>query len=99
MAVLVPRTRTIGVRLSAEEYSALEKYCVETGARSISDLARRAIAGFLNHATQQSVLVSTVSENAAQLRELEEKLTQLTMEIAMLKGGRQSPNGDWRSDS
>lgn len=85
MAVLIPRHRTIGVRLSEEEYAALEKFCVRSSARSISDLARSAIASFLNHEHQENVLASTVNHHAAQVRELEQKVESLCAEIALLR--------------
>lgn len=85
MAVLIPRIRTIGVRLSEDEYSSLEKFCIESGARSISDLARNAIWSFVNRANQDTALASTVNQNAAQVKDLEEKIAKLSDEIALLK--------------
>jgi|ERR1700677_4112634 hypothetical protein len=85
MAVLMPRARSISVRLSQEEFSALEKYCVASGARSISDLARSAICGLLNRASQESALVVTVHEHSALVKSLEGKIEQLTTEIGLLK--------------
>ena len=40
MTVLIPRIRSINVRLSQEEYLELERFSVASGARSISDLVR-----------------------------------------------------------
>jgi len=85
MTVLVPRHRTIGVRLSQEEYAALEKFCVESGARSISDLARSAIASFLKLAHQENALTSTVSQQALQVKDLEQRIERLSAEIALLR--------------
>ncbi len=85
MAVLIPRHRTIGVRLSEEEYEALEKFCAEGGARSISDLARSAIASFLNRARQEKSLTSTVNRHAAQVKDLEQRIERLSAEIALLR--------------
>ncbi|HEV2132756.1 MAG TPA: hypothetical protein VGR47_00700 [Terracidiphilus sp.] len=85
MSVLIPRVRTIGVRLSEDEYLSLEKFCVESGARSISDLARNAIWSFLNQANQESALASALTENVAQVKGLEEKIARLSEEIALLK--------------
>lgn len=95
MAVLTPRTRTIGIRLSRDEYLTFEKFCVESGARCISDLARNAIWSFVNRANQESTLTSTVSQNAAQVKELEEKVARLSTEIALLRAA--SPAGTERS--
>ena len=85
MAVLIPRHRTIGVRLSEEEYEALEQFCAEGGARSISDLARSAIASFLNRSRQEKSLTSTVNRQAAQVKDLEQRIERLSAEIASLR--------------
>ena len=85
MSVLIPRIRTIGVRLSEDEYSSLEKFCAENGARSISDLARAAIYGFLNRANQENTLASTVDQHTAQVKELETKIERLLAEMASLR--------------
>lgn len=88
MAVLMPRARSISIRLSLEEFSALEKYCVASGARSISDLARSAICGLLNRAHEESALTVTVHEHSALVKGLEGKIEQLTTEIGLLKARR-----------
>jgi len=90
VSVLVPRQRTIGVRLSDAEYEALKRFCVESGARSISDLARVAISRYLNRATEESSLTLAVNQNAVQVKELEEKIARLSSEIAVLRAGSQT---------
>jgi len=85
VVVLIPRIRTIGVRLSEEEYAALEKFCVENGARSISELARSAICKFINHASAESALAWTVDQNIAQVKELRQRIELLSAEIETLK--------------
>jgi hypothetical protein len=85
MVVFAPRARTISIRLSHEEFSDLERFCIEGGARSISDVARNAICGFLNHAHQENKLISTMNEYSAQVRELEQRVERLIAEIALLK--------------
>ncbi|MGH9564092.1 MAG: hypothetical protein ACRD3S_21780 [Terracidiphilus sp.] len=99
MAVLIPRHRTIGVRLSEEEYAALEQFCVRSSARSISDLARSAIASFLHHEHQENVLTSTVNHHAAQVRELEQKVENLCAEIALLRAASTAGPGPAERDS
>ena len=91
MAVLIPRIRTIGVRLSKDEYSSLERFCVESGARSLSDLARTAICSFVDRANRERMLASAVNQNAARVKELEEKIQRLSAEIASLRSTA-SPN-------
>lgn len=88
MAVLIPRARTIGVRLSEEEYSAVEQFCAQNGSRSISDLARKAIYSFMNHAEQERSLALSVGENSAKMEELKQKVEQLSAELALLKTNR-----------
>ncbi len=85
MAVLIPRIRTLGVRLSEDEYSSLERFCVENGARSISDLARSAICNFVSHRNQENALAATVNQNVAQVKELQQRIEILTAEIASFK--------------
>lgn len=87
MSILVPRQRTIGVRLSEAEYAALERFCVESGTRSISDLARIAISSYLKRTTEENSLTLAVSQNAVQVKELEEKIAKLSSEIAVLRAG------------
>lgn len=85
MGVLIPRIRTLGVRLSEEEYLSFEKFCLESGARSLSDLARTAICTFVRRGNQENVLASTVNQNVEQVKELEHRIERLTAEIALLK--------------
>ena len=90
MGVLIPRRRTIGVRLTHEEFAALERFCLANGARSISDLARSAICGLLNSTSRDGALASTVNEYSEQVKGLEQKVERLTAEIASLKGLKRS---------
>lgn len=85
MAVLTPRIRTIGVRLSDDEYAALERFCAESGARSISDLARAAIRSFISFGIQENALASTLNQNVAHVKELQQKIEMLSAEIALLR--------------
>ena len=85
MPVLIPRIRTLGVRLSEDEYSSLEKFCVENGARSISDLARTAICSLLNRGNQENTLASTVNQNVALVKELQQEIEMLRAEVALFK--------------
>jgi len=95
MSVLIPRTRTIGVRLSEQEYTALEKYCVENGARSISDLARSAICNLVNQVNQEHAPVDGMNGPSMRVKHLQEKLEMLAAEIASLRAGVQ-PGGSER---
>ena len=94
MAVLMPRARSISIRLSREEFSALERHCVASGARSISDLARNAICSLLNRAHEESALTVTVHEHSALVKSLQGKIEQLTAEIGLMKARKQSGRDD-----
>lgn len=96
MAILVPRIRSIGVRLSEYEYSVLEKFCLETGARSISDLARNAILSFIRDANWRDTMASGTTGSPLLIRSLEARVEQLTAEIAQLKAAR-APRGTGRA--
>lgn len=85
--VLIPRTRTISVRLSEEEHAALEKFCLDGGARCISDLACNAIRTFVSQASEESTLLASLIQNSTQVKELEQKMELLEVEFATLKAG------------
>ena len=87
MVVLVPRMRTLGVRLSKEEYSSLERFCIESGARSMSDLARAAIFSFVYRGLQETAPGPAVDENSARVRELQRRIEMLSAELALFKAG------------
>lgn len=70
----------------------MERYCVASGARSISDLARSAICNLLNRAHEESALTSTVHEHSALVKSLQGKIEELTAEIGLLKV-RKVPRG------
>ena len=95
MTILDPRTRTIGVRVSDDEYAVLERFCLTGGARSISDLARTAIWDFVNRAGRQRSL-SSKSVHSAQIQVLEQRIEMLSEEIASLKSDKQ-PNATPRT--
>jgi len=93
VAVLIPRMRTLGVRLNEEEFSSLEKFCLESGARSMSDVVRNAIFSFVRRGNEESALASTVNQNVAQVKELEEKIARLSAEIALLRAAATPGSG------
>jgi hypothetical protein len=85
MTVLNPRSRMISVRLSEEEYAALRRLCLVTGARSVSDLTRDAMRVLLNGANREDVLGIHVDEFRSQMRSLDRKIEQLAADITLLK--------------
>ena len=86
MAVLKPRSRMISVRLSDEEYTALRRLCLVTGARSVSDITRDAMRMLLNGANREDLAGSHMDEFRAQMRNLDKRIEQLAAEITMIKG-------------
>ena len=75
----------ISVRLSDEEYAALMRLCIVTGARSISDLARDAIRVLLNSVNREVVPGSHMDEFRAEIRNLGKTIEQLAAEITTFK--------------
>lgn len=89
MSVLIPRIRAINVRLSEEEYLALERFCVASGARSISDLVRSAMHTLVIGGNQESSLASSVSQYSTHVKSLEQKVEDLAAQLASFKAGMQ----------
>lgn len=85
MTVLRPRSRSISVRLSEEEFAAFQRLCVSTGARSISDLARKALQEILERVGPEGAPVDSAGEHQSQIRNLEQKLEELAAELALFK--------------
>jgi hypothetical protein len=81
MAVLIPRIRTINVRLSEEEYLELERFCVASGARSISDLVRSTIHSLVTSRNQDNSLASSVIEYSGHVKDLELRVKELAAEL------------------
>jgi hypothetical protein len=94
MAVLIPRTRTIGVRLSEEEYANVSKFCAQNGARSIADLARQAIHIFMSNANRETAAVSVESARDKHVKRLEEEIAKLSAEMAALNDDKKRGAGD-----
>jgi hypothetical protein len=81
MSVLIPRIRTINVRLSEEEYLELERFCAASGARSISDLVRNTMNGLIASRNQDSSLASSVIEYSGHVKDLEKRVKELASEL------------------
>ena len=80
MKVFAPRSRMISVRLSEDEYSALQRLCSVTGARSVSDLTRDAMRVFLNSANHRNIVDRT--DFHEQLALLNKKIEDLAERIS-----------------
>jgi len=85
MAVLKPRSRTISVRLSEEEYLTLMRVCSLTGARSVSDLTREAMRTVVKDVNREDPLGLHLEEFRADMKSLEKKVEQLEAKITTLK--------------
>jgi hypothetical protein len=75
----------ISVRLSEEEYAALRRLCLATGARSVSDLTRDAMRILLNGGSRQEDLGNRMDEFRAQMKRLDRRIEQLAAEITSFK--------------
>jgi len=85
MTVLNPRSRTISVRLSEEEYTALRRFCSVSGARSVSDLTRDAMRVLVNGKNREEVFGIHVDEFRTQMKSLDSKIEQLSADIPSIK--------------
>ena len=89
MTVLIPRIRTINVRLSEDEYLELERYCVSSGARSISDLVRNTMHNVLLDANRDTASPSIANDNSAKINYLEQKVDELVAKLSSFQAGVQ----------
>jgi len=87
MAVLIPRIRTINVRLSEEEYLELERFCAASGARSISDLVRSTMHNVVRGGDRESVLASSINEQSAHMKYLQQRVEELAAELVAFRAG------------
>ena len=79
MAVLKPRSRSISIRLSEEEFLTLKQLCSVTGARSVSDLTRDAMRLILNGANRDDVITLRLDELRTQIKHLDRKIDKLAL--------------------
>ena len=85
MRVRRPRSRTISIRLSEEEYLGLQNLCTVTGARSVSDVTRDAMQMALRGANRDVFLGIYADEFRSQIRSLDKKVEQLAVDLASFK--------------
>ncbi len=88
MAVLKPRTRTISIRLSEDEFVTLKQLCSVTGARSVSDLTRDAMRVLLNGVNQGDVLGLRMDEFRSLLKNLDRKIDRIAAGISGLNSDK-----------
>jgi Arc/MetJ-type ribon-helix-helix transcriptional regulator len=80
----------ISVRLSEDEYSALQQLCASTGARSVSDLTRDAMRALLNGQVRDSAPTNFVDEFRTRLSNLDQKVEELAGRVALSRTGLES---------
>lgn len=85
MTVQKPRSRTISVRLSEEEFLALRRVCLLTGARSVSELTREAMRPVLNDVNRDDPFGQRLNEFRSYMKSLEKKVEQLEAKITTFK--------------
>ena len=88
MTVLKPRTRTISIRLSEDEFVTLKQLCSVTGARSVSDLTRDAMRVLLNGVNQGDVLGLRMDEFRSLLKNLDRKIDRIAAGISGLNSDK-----------
>ncbi|HEY1803070.1 MAG TPA: hypothetical protein VGG45_01190 [Terracidiphilus sp.] len=81
-----PRSRKVSVRLSEEEYIALQRVCSLTSARSVSDLTREAVRAVVKDVNLEDNLGRHLDEFRAGIKNLERKVEQLEARIASFDG-------------
>jgi hypothetical protein len=77
MVVFKQRTRTISVRLSDDEYTALQRLCVMTGARSVSDLTRDAVRSLITGRLRDGEFGRTLETIYVMVKSLDRKIDDL----------------------
>ena len=77
----------INVRLSEEEYLELERFCIASGARSISDLVRSTMHSVVTGGDQNNSLALSVKKYSALVRNLELTVKELAAELASIRAG------------
>jgi len=97
LAVLRSRSRLVTFRLDPEEYAALRRVCLTTGARSMSEFAREAVlasvdAGNASRGTLGGDLVTLTSR----LNELDKLLKSASGLIGRVLGAGEGPPAEER---
>ncbi|MGB6720457.1 MAG: hypothetical protein WBE72_06665 [Terracidiphilus sp.] len=87
MAILIPRVRSINVRLSEREFQAIERFCAKSGARSISELVRTTMHGLVTGTKEKKASASSLDEYSIHVKNLERRVAALAAELALLKAG------------
>ena len=65
----------------------LERFCIASGARSISDLVRSTMHSVVTNGNQDNSLASSVNEYSTHVRDLELRVKELAAELASFRAG------------
>jgi hypothetical protein len=88
LAVLRSRSRLVTFRLDPEEYAALRRVCVNTGARSMSEFAREAVLASVDTGgSGKSTLGGDLLTLTGRLQELDKLLKSVSGLIGRVLGG------------
>jgi hypothetical protein len=82
MSVYRRRSRIISIRLSEDEYLGLKRLCGDSGARSVSDLAREGMRTLLNGTSREDALGSLTDEFRSHMKSLDRKIEELTARLS-----------------
>jgi hypothetical protein len=95
LAVLRSRSRLVTFRLDPEEYAALRRVCISTGARSMSEFAREAVLAHVDAGTgARNSLGGDLVTLTARLQELDKLIRSASGLIGKVLGG-----GDGEEDA
>ena len=90
MAVLRSRSRLVTFRLDPEEYDALRRVCVTSGARSMSEFAREAVLASVDAGrSSKSSLGGDLVTLTSRLNELDKLLKSASGLIGRVLGGEE----------
>jgi hypothetical protein len=88
LAVLRSRSRLVTFRLDPEEYAALRRVCISTGARSMSEFAREAVLAHVDAGTgSRNSLGGDLVTLTARLQELDKLIRSASGLIGKVLGG------------
>ena len=85
MPILKPRSRSISIRLSEDEFLTLKHLCAVTGARSISHMTRDAMRVILNRVSREEQVGLRMDDFSGLLKNLDRKIDQLEARMTCIE--------------
>ncbi len=87
MAALRRRTRLLTIRLSSDEYEALQRVSASEGARSLSEFARLAIIEYIrSRSSERGSLAGDLTALGTQLEQIDDVIKDLSTRIERVLG-------------